>query len=1087
VISAPASVNQIVPLPGGQALMIGDFTTVNGAAAPQIARLNADGSLDGSFAMAPEIQVSRIYAAAVQADGRILVGGQLTHYGADASRNYLFRLNANGSWDTTFNAGGFVYSPPASYGLNDAVRAIAVLPDGKILVGGDFTQPRNRIARLNADGSADATFDPGTGADGTVTHIVRQASGHVIVGGAFTTMNGVAKAGIARLAATGTLDAAAFGSGVYGGSVLAVAVQPDDRVLIGGNFSLVNGAGASLMARLSADGILDATYNPAARTYLQAVTSLLALPDKVLVGGWYSFIIFNGKPTDHNARIYVQNATDGAFVNTIAFAGKPTDLWTLATRSDGKVLAGGSFTQRDDPGDQSLFAGIALLSGDYLQPESTFKPVIGAQSDVLALAAQADGKVLAGGSFYLANGAPQNGIARFNADGTLDTTLATPATGGVVTGVLVRDDGKLVMGGSFYSIAGQDYKDVALLSATGTLEAGAYLGGVNALAWYPGNKVAAALAHTPGVRRLNADMSIDAAFTPFEVVTNYQRPDLEFDRANAVAVQADGKILVGGSFTNFSPAPVFQNIVRLNADGTLDTTFVSPAFTVYNFRSVVFAIAVQPDGKILIAGRFSTVGGVPSPTVARLNADGSVDTTFVSPFLNQGSTAHVLRLQSDGKILVGGNMQIIEGAKIYNSLVRLNPGGSRDATFDTSVTGIVKSLAIVPDAGTAAGRIVAGGTVSGVGTLSRPGMVRYGFTLADQSGVVAGALVTSSPVTIAGIDEPAAISVSGGSYAIDGSNTFVTAPGTIANGQTVWVRHTASATAGATANTVLTIGGFSDTFTSTTAMPSTGRLGNISTRGPVFTGNDVMIGGFIIGGSTPKKVLITARGPSLAAFGVTGAMANPRIELFSGQSKLLDNDDWQNQSAAAGGASAVNEITATGILPNGLAPSSPLESALMVSLNPGAYTAIVSGVGGGTGVAIVEVFEQGNLDIPLVNISTRGQVQTGDNVMIGGFIIQGSSPRTVLITARGPSLAPYGILNPLANPKLELFLGQTPIASNDDWETLSNKADVIATGVAPTDPREAALLVTLNPGAYTAIVSGVGGVTGVGIVEVFAR
>jgi hypothetical protein len=253
------------------------------------------------------------------------------------------------------------------------------------------------------------------------------------------------------------------------------------------------------------------------------------------------------------------------------------------------------------------------------------------------------------------------------------------------------------------------------------------------------------------------------------------------------------------------------------------------------------------------------------------------------------------------------------------------------------------------------------------------------------------------------------------------------------------------------------------------------RLANISTRGPIFTGNDVMIGGFIIGGSAPKKVLVTARGPSLAAFGVPGTIADPTLQLYSGQTVIAANDNWQTNANVA-------EITATGI-----APTNPLESALLTTLNPGAYTAIVSGVNGTTGVGIVEVFEADHPEIPLINISTRGQVQTVNNVMIGGFIIQGNAPRTVLITARGPSLIPFGITNALSNPKLEIYAGQTKIHENDNFGTAPNLADIIATGVAPTDPNEAAVLVTLNPGAYTAIVSGVGGVTGVGIVEVFAR
>jgi hypothetical protein len=264
------------------------------------------------------------------------------------------------------------------------------------------------------------------------------------------------------------------------------------------------------------------------------------------------------------------------------------------------------------------------------------------------------------------------------------------------------------------------------------------------------------------------------------------------------------------------------------------------------------------------------------------------------------------------------------------------------------------------------------------------------------------------------------------------------------------------------------------------------RLANISTRGPVLAGSDVMIGGFVIGGATPKKVLLTARGPSLAAFGIADAIADPKLEVFSGSALVASNDNWQ--SGVAGDVAA---IASTGTFPYGLAPSDAKEAALLLTLNPGAYTAIVSGADGGTGVGIVEVFEQDKPEIPLVNISTRGQVRAGTGVMIGGFIIQGSAPRTVLVTARGPSLATYGIANPLADPKLEIYSGSTLVASNDDWQTQAGGAGAVsaiqATGVAPGDAKESALLVTLNPGAYTAIVSGVGGVTGVAIVEVFAR
>lgn len=253
------------------------------------------------------------------------------------------------------------------------------------------------------------------------------------------------------------------------------------------------------------------------------------------------------------------------------------------------------------------------------------------------------------------------------------------------------------------------------------------------------------------------------------------------------------------------------------------------------------------------------------------------------------------------------------------------------------------------------------------------------------------------------------------------------------------------------------------------------RLINLSTRGLVETGNNVTIGGFIIGGSTPKKVLIRAVGPSLANFGITGVLADPTLQLFSGQTSLAVNDDWGSASNAA-------EIQASA-----LAPTNAKESAILTTLNPGAYTAIMSGIASGVGIGIVEVYELDHPEIPLVNISTRGMVQTGNQVMIGGFIIQGDSSRTVLIRASGPTLANSGITGVLANPQVQLYSGQNVIASNDNWGDASNSAAISATGLAPGNWQESAILMTLPPGAYTAIVSGVGGGTGVGLVEVYAQ
>lgn len=253
--------------------------------------------------------------------------------------------------------------------------------------------------------------------------------------------------------------------------------------------------------------------------------------------------------------------------------------------------------------------------------------------------------------------------------------------------------------------------------------------------------------------------------------------------------------------------------------------------------------------------------------------------------------------------------------------------------------------------------------------------------------------------------------------------------------------------------------------------PNPPRLLNISTRAYIGTGGDVLIGGFVIGGSTPKTVAIVARGPSLAASGITGSLQDPQLQLFTGSTQLAYNNNWQDSNAAA-------------ILASGFAPPDPREAVILTTLPPGGYTAIVSGVSNTTGVGIVEVYEVDAPAMPLINISGRGLVTTGENVMIGGFVVTGSAPRTVVVRALGPSLAAYGVPGVLQNPQIQLFSGSTPIAFNDNWQD-TNAAAIQASGFAPPNPLESAIRITLPPGAYTAIVTGVGGGTGVGIVEVY--
>jgi hypothetical protein len=269
-------------------------------------------------------------------------------------------------------------------------------------------------------------------------------------------------------------------------------------------------------------------------------------------------------------------------------------------------------------------------------------------------------------------------------------------------------------------------------------------------------------------------------------------------------------------------------------------------------------------------------------------------------------------------------------------------------------------------------------------------------------------------------------------------------------------------------------------------------LGNISTRAFVQTGDNVVIGGFIIQGAEPKRVVIRAIGPELTQYGVPNALANPTLELHDSTGALIaSNDNWV--ATIIGGIITSDQVAA--IRASGYAPGDRRESAMIVNLPPGSYTAIVRGVNNTTGVALAEVYDLSPApNSTLGNISTRAFVQTGDNVMIGGVMVQGTQPRRVIVRAIGPELTQYGVPNPLADPTLEMHDSTGAlIASNDNWQhtiiggiiTSDQVAAIRASGHAPTDPSESAIIATLPPGNYTAIVRGVNNTTGVGLVEVY--
>ncbi|MBA2586433.1 MAG: hypothetical protein H0U99_08105 [Chthoniobacterales bacterium] len=256
-----------------------------------------------------------------------------------------------------------------------------------------------------------------------------------------------------------------------------------------------------------------------------------------------------------------------------------------------------------------------------------------------------------------------------------------------------------------------------------------------------------------------------------------------------------------------------------------------------------------------------------------------------------------------------------------------------------------------------------------------------------------------------------------------------------------------------------------------------GRLVQLSTRLQIGTGNNVLIGGFIMRGDAPKRLMLRAIGPST---NLPGALADPVLELHDSATAIVaSNDNW-------GDAPNKQDIINTGI-----APSSPNESAILVTLpsnaNNAAYTAIVEGANNSSGIGLVEVYDlDSGPGSTLLNISTRGRVDVDPNALIGGFFIGGTQSKNVLVRAIGPSLPP-SLSNRLADPILELRDGNGALVdSNDDWQTNNpNSAQIQQTGIVPPNPKESALLDTLPAGPYTAIVRGMNGTAGIGSVEVY--
>ena len=914
-------------------------------------------------------------------------------------------------------------------------------------------------------GSIDPTFNAGRGPiqvrPGTGYGAVLQGDGKIVAGGMFNGI-GLARSGqVVRFNPDGSVDTTFDSSSVEianGDYTKPLCLQADGKIIVGGSFVTADGNHHSLL-RLNTDGSLDATFNPviewADPNAAPIVNTGIVQPDgKLLISGVFSTV--NGIARPSLARLNLDGTLDTTFAPV-------TGGGQIALQPDGKILTRTAAFQptvvrleSDGSIDSSFHSDLTNVGAIFLQSDGKIIVSVDiffgeifetrrlnddgstdesfGEQPGAAIALDASDRI-----YFFVNGSPDP-FQRLNPDGTPDPTFQPCAD---CAGFLILEQGdqKLIVAGSFYTepfglrrLLENGQVDSTFAIGTGLTTT--YGESIEHAQLLPDGKIIVTGTFTRfdtlprnRIARLNHDGSADASF---------DAGDLADGPPGVLAVQPDGKVL----------AAIFSDIFRLLESGAIDPSF---SYTAPNSAGVQ-VIAVQPDGKILVGHGEGFV---------RLHADGTLDPSF-DPGLDAGRGVSQILLQPDGKILINGNFSSIHGTPGIGP-VRLNSDGSLDESFDFAASPFSSLVALQAD-----GKVLV--TVYlGFGTA----LLR---TNPDGSKDESFGDVMNTPAALAVAQD--------GIYIATNTVTRLHSDGTVdssfapvfasdaainqlllqVDGQ-VLAAGNFSQVNGADMNGIVRLNGVAPE-----------KVANISTRALVGTGGAVEIGGFIATGAAEKSVVIRAIAPSLQVDGspLIGVLSNPRLELHDSTGQLIaQNDDWRESQEAE-------------IIASGLAPLNDQEAAIAATLTPGAYTAVVQGNNGETGIALVEVYDASpSSDSRLQNISTRGSVQSGDDVMIAGLILSGPESAPVVARALGSSLADFEIANPLVDPTIELHdQSGAIIASNDDWKE-TQEAELTSAGLAPPNDKESALLATLPPGPYTAIVRGGNGTTGVGLVEFY--
>jgi uncharacterized delta-60 repeat protein len=655
----------------GKIYIGGDFNSYKGIPSPRLIRLNiADGSIDTTFAIGTGFDNS-IETIALDSSGKVYVGGAFTTY-KGSTANKIIKLNTDGSIDTTFATGT---------GFTAGVKTITLDSSGKLYVGGSFTayngSGANYITKLNTDGSVDTSFVVGSGFNIAVFAITLDSSGKVYVGGVFTTYKGSAANRIIKLNTDGSVDTTfATGTG-FNGSVNTITLDSaNGKLYAGGVFTTYKGSSSNYITKLNTDGSVDTTFATGTGFNSGVQTITLDSSGKIYIGGE-----FGSYKSVSSIRLIKLN-TDGSIDTTFATGnGFDSTVYAVTLDSSGKIYVGGFFTTYKDT--SSPFMIRLNTDGSF---DNFFVTAYGFNSIIYATALDFENKKLyIGGLFTNYKGSTANKIIRINIDGSIDTTFATGTGFGTgfydaVYAIALDSSGKIYVGGNFTTYNGSTANYIIKLNTDGSVDTTfatgtGFNGSVNTITLDSSGKLYAGGGFTTYkgsstnyITKLNTDGSVDTTFATGTGFNNNIR---------TIALDSSGKVYVGGAFTTYKGSAA-NRIIKLNTDGSVDTSLVTGT----GFSSDVYTIILDSSSKLYVGGNFSTYNTSNSCNkLIKLNVDGSVDTSFV---VGSGFDSYVLAIALDsanGKVYVGGNFTTYKSTTLSSRIIRLNTDGSVDTSF----------------------------------------------------------------------------------------------------------------------------------------------------------------------------------------------------------------------------------------------------------------------------------------------------------------------------------------------------------------------------------------------------------------------